>query len=236
MNSDNAEELFAQLAIELYDAATVGVEETARRLVEFVQQTIGCSHVCLSLAERGRLEVVAASDPWVEQLDRVQLETGDGPLPTAFSYDSLVWVRDAQSDPRWPAWSESAAEAAVQSVLQVPLRTPDQIIGVLGLYGSDVNAFSADDRQTAEVLARYVAEIAASTAQRTKSLAVAVDARRLVGQALAGLMRRYAINDARAFELVRGQAAATDAKLDDVVRWLVDSRTPQISLGESRSR
>ncbi|WP_427889172.1 GAF and ANTAR domain-containing protein [Kribbella sp. GL6] len=223
MSSGDAEELFARLAVELHDAATAGVDETARTLVEFVQQTLSCRHVCLSLSERGRLDVVAASDGWVEQLDRAQLEHGEGPLPTAFAYDTLVWVREAQSDPRWPAWSDAVTDSGAQTVLQMPLRTSDKTVGVLGLYGTDANAFSEDDRETAQVLAHYVAEVAVSTARRTKNLAVAMDARKLVGQALAVLMRRYDIDDARAFKLVRRRAQAADDKLRDVVQWLVDS-------------
>lgn len=44
---------------------------------------------------------------------------------------------------------DAATAAGIQTVLQTPLRTSGKTVGVLGLYGTDANAFSVGDRETA---------------------------------------------------------------------------------------
>jgi CheY-like chemotaxis protein len=59
---------------------------------------------------------------------------------------------DTSKDPRYLQGLESA-----KSSLTVPLRLQDRIIGVLNIESDRLAAFNEDDRQYAEILARYVA-------------------------------------------------------------------------------
>ncbi len=59
---------------------------------------------------------------------------------------------DTSKDPRYLQGLESA-----KSSLTVPLRLNDEIIGVFNIESAQLAAFNEDDRQYAEILARYVA-------------------------------------------------------------------------------
>jgi len=214
---------FARLAVELHDAAMTGVAETADSLVQFAVHAIGCTSAALVLVRRGSLEVAAVSDPHLEPIYQVKFETGEGPLVTAFTYDTVVRVRDTATDPRWPDWASLIAAHGVRSVLQVPLRGPDQVLGVLGFYSTERNAFSVDDEAVAQILARH-ATVAVVTATSTETLSQAMDARKVVGQAMGILMERYQIDDARAFAILRRYSQDTNTKLRDVAQLLIETR------------
>lgn len=177
VETDDAAELFARLAVELHDTAGTGPEGTAETLVEFALHAVGCRHAGLALSTRGRLEIAAVSGPWVAQIMAFQLETGEGPLATAITYDTVVWVRDARSDPRWPLWSARMDGSVVRNVLQVPLRSNTRTVGVLSLYGTNVNGFSTEDEAIAQLIAQQAAAVAVSTAEHTRDLMVPTDAR-----------------------------------------------------------
>lgn len=223
MEPEDPAEVFSRLAVELHDAAMSGVEETAQTLVQFAVHAIGCTYTGLALSRRGVLEAAAVSDPRLEALFQFQLDTGDGPLVTAFTYDNVVRVRDAATDPRWPLWTGEVSVIGVRSVLQVPLHCGDQTLGVLSLYSTVPDAFGTDDEAIAQVLSRHIA-IAVTTARRTENLTQAVDARKLVGQAMGILMERYDIDGDRAFAVLRRYSQDTNTRLRDVAQLLIDTR------------
>ena len=53
----------------------------------------------------------------------------------------------------------------------------------------------------------------------------AIDARKLIGQAQGILMERFALDDERAFEVLRRYSQNTNTKLNEVARILVHTRT-----------
>jgi hypothetical protein len=55
-------------------------------------------------------------------------------------------------------------------------------------------------------------------------LALAVDARKLVGQAMGILMERFDVDDDRAFAMLRRHPKDTNTKLRDVAQHLIDTR------------
>ncbi|GAA0947242.1 hypothetical protein GCM10009554_43940 [Kribbella koreensis] len=120
------------------------MDGTAESLVRFAAETAGCTSAGLALNRQGALQLAAVTDPRLEPIYRFKFATGEGPLVTAFTYDTIVRVRDVGTDPRWPIWSERIAATGVRSVLQAPLRVGGRIVGVLGFYSSEPDAFSAE--------------------------------------------------------------------------------------------
>jgi GAF domain-containing protein len=136
---------------------------------------------------------------------------------------TTVLVRDTAGDPRWPDWSSKVLSLGVRSVLDVPLTTADGAVGVLGLYSVSPDAFGTDDEAIAHILARH-ASVAVATARKEATLAQAVDARKLVGQAMGILMERYGVDGDRAFAILRRYSQDTNTKLRDVAQQLIDTR------------
>ena len=213
--------MFARLAVELHDSA--GVDETVQAVVEFALQALGCSYAGVALAARGRPEVPAVTDPVVGEIYQWQMASREGPLAESMRDHSTVQIRDTATDGRWPDWSAKVLSLGVRSVLDVPLTTAGGTVGVLGLYSAMPDAFDADDEAVAHILARH-ASVAVATARKEENLARAVDARKLVGQAMGILMERYDVDGDRAFTILKRYSQDTNTKLRDVAQRLVDTR------------
>jgi GAF domain-containing protein len=216
-----AADLFSRLATELHDSEGVG--ETVEAVVEFALQALNCSYAGVALATKGSPEVPAATDPVVEKIYYWQMAGGSGPLVESMREHRTVLVRDTASETRWPDWCVKVLSLGVHSVLDIPLTTASGTVGVLGLYSAEADAFDAEDEAIAQILARH-ASVAVATARNEENLARAVDARKLVGQAMGILMERYGVDGDRAFAVLRRYSQATNTKLRDVAAELVETR------------
>ncbi|GAA1578391.1 GAF and ANTAR domain-containing protein [Kribbella sancticallisti] len=215
-------DVFARLAIELHDSG--GIEETVDAVVGFALQALGCSHAGVALAARGRrLEIPAVTDPIVAEIYQSQMTRGDGPLTVCLRDQTPVLIADSATDHRWPEWSTQVGALGVRSVFDVPLRTAAGTVGVLGLYSNRPDAFSVDDQAIAHILARH-ASVAVANARHEQTLHQAVDARKLVGQAMGILMERFDLDADRAFEVLKRYSQDTNQKLRDVAQNLIDTR------------
>ncbi|MFI5706532.1 GAF and ANTAR domain-containing protein [Kribbella sp. NPDC051620] len=213
---------FARLAVELHDAD--GVDDTIEAVVQFALHAENCTYAGVVLATAGgRAEIGAVTDPVVEAIYTAQLNTGDGPVLAALASGLTVYVADVGKDDRWPHWQSEVAAAKIRSVLHVPMKAGDQVIGVLSLYTLHPDAFTADDEAIAHILARH-ASVAVATARQEETMARAVDARKLVGQAMGILMERFDLDSDQAFAVLRRYSQDTNTKLRDVAQHLIDTR------------
>ncbi len=212
---------FSKLALEMHDAP--GVEETVQAVVDFALRALNCDYAGVALRTRGRPEVPAVTDPTVAEIYQFQMVSGEGPLVECMRNHITVLVPDTVGELRWPDWAKKVLELGVRTVLDVPLRTMSNTVGILGLYSVEPNAFGPDEEAIAEILARH-ASVAVATARREQHLAVAVDARKLVGQAMGILMERYGLDGDRAFQVLQRYSQQTNTKLRDVAQQLIDSR------------
>jgi GAF domain-containing protein len=207
---------FARLAIEMHEAP--GVEETIDAVVQFALQALNCTYAGVALYTRGsRPEVAAVTDSVVADVYDLQLSSQTGPLVTALQEKTTVLIRDTTTDDRWPVWAAKVAALGVRSVLDVPLVTgagAHQTVGVLGLYSPAPDAFD---------VARH-ASVAVASARHEETMAQAVDARKLVGQAMGILMERFDVDGDRAFAILKRYSQDTNTKLRDVAQHLIDTR------------
>ncbi|MFC0624593.1 GAF and ANTAR domain-containing protein [Kribbella deserti] len=213
---------FAELAVELHDAPTV--EETVEAVLQFALQAVNCGYAGVALAARGgRAEIGAVTDPVIEAVYQLQIDTGEGPLLTALTEQIIIGVRDINEETRWPQWSAKLATIGIGSVLHMPLAIGEQTVGVMSLYSSEPNAFSDDDLAIAHILARH-ASIAVAAARHEETMAKAVDARKLVGQAMGILMVKFDVDGDRAFAILKRYSQDTNTKLRDVAQRVIDTR------------
>jgi GAF domain-containing protein len=216
---------FARLAIELHDAD--GVVETVEAVAQFALQALNCSYAGIVLYSRGsRPEIAAVTDPRVAEAYEWQLDSETGPLVSSLQEQATVLIPDTLAEQRWPEWAAKLATLGVRSALDVPLLTGSdrsRTLGVLGLYSPEPKAFSADDEAIAHILARH-ASVAVATARHEVSMAQAVDARKLVGQAMGILMERFDVDGDRAFAILKRYSQDTNTKLRDVAQQLIDTR------------
>jgi GAF domain-containing protein len=214
---------FALLAMALHDQANL--EKTLEKIVESAAAVVGCDYAGVLVTSKGnQFNAITASDPIAEEADKLQVEWHEGPGIAAVADARTTLVTDTAEDMRWPRWAAGTRELHLLSVLAVRLWTSQSTLGALNLYACSPRWFDSDALAVAEVLGRH-ASIALANAREEESLWQAIDARKLIGQAQGILMERFALDDERAFEVLRRYSQSTNTKLNEVARILVHTRT-----------
>ncbi|MGH3470749.1 MAG: ANTAR domain-containing protein [Nocardioidaceae bacterium] len=213
---------FAQLAEELFAADTPA--ETADQVVALVQQELDVDSVGITMIRSDRgLETIASTDPVAHEADVLQVELREGPCMDASWHRQTLLSQNLATDPRWPQWAPKAAALGVSSLLAVELSSPERRIGALNLFSARPRDFSDDDIAFAYIFARHAA-LAISVAEHDAHLVVALDARKLIGQAQGILMERYGLDAGRAFEVLKRYSQDHNVKLRQVATELVETR------------
>jgi GAF domain-containing protein len=218
----NARE-FAELASALRSAPTP--DRTAAQVVGFAVHQLEADYAGITLLRRGgRLETIAATDPLVEKLDALQSELGEGISRDPSWHGEALLAVDLGSDSRWPRWGSTAADLGIACLLAVEFTNGDiGRAGSINLYWRRPRCFGADDVAFANIFARHAA-VALEHSLELAGLNVALDGRKLIGQAQGILMERHDLDEARAFEVLRRYSQDHNLKLRQVAEHLVATR------------
>ncbi|MFG1911484.1 GAF and ANTAR domain-containing protein [Kribbella sp. NPDC048928] len=214
---------FARLAEELHAAG--GVQETVEAVAQFALQAVSCKYASVTLfANTFEPEFVALTDLKLTQLRQREIEDREGPLTETVERAEVVLIPDTSAERRWSdQWREDMVAAGILSAMHLPLAVEGRTQAVLSVYGERPHSFSADDLAIAHILARH-ATVAIGTARRGENLTQAVDARKLVGQAMGILMERFDLDPDQAFNVLRRYSQTNNRKLRDVAQDLIDTR------------
>lgn len=223
MTANFAEEL-AEMAASLNDEPTL--EETVERVLDYALKSIDCAYAgVIFVHAKSRVETVAATSPLVAELDKVQLEHGEGPdLDVLSDPRESVLVADTRTEERWQAWTRTVADHGIRSMLGVRLHTTSTTIGSLNLFDTRPDHFTEGDRTVAHIFARHAA-VALSSARDAANLWKAIDARRLIGQAQGILMERFQVDADQAFAVLRRYSQDHNVKLHEVAQRLIETRS-----------
>jgi GAF domain-containing protein len=214
---------FARIAQALQAAPTP--TRTAEDIVDYVRRQLNASHAGLTLIRaRRRLETIAPTDPLVEQADRLQYELDEGPCRDSSWHRETLISTDLATDTRWPRWAVKVYALGVASVLAAELTdVDDRRIGSINVYWTRPRQFTADDVAFVNIFARHAA-LAISRSLDEADLHVALDTRKLIGQAQGILMERYRLDESRAFEVLRRYSQDHNLKLRHVAEHLIATR------------
>jgi GAF domain-containing protein len=213
---------FAELAATLQAAPTA--TETAEDIVGYVRTQLDADQAGISIIRpRDPFETVAPTDPVVEHLDRLQYELGEGPAYDDTWPDHTLTVPNLAEDERWPAWTKEATALGIASLLATELTTAEgHRIGSINAYWTGPRDFIQDDIAFMAIFARH-ATLALEHSWNIEGLNVALDSRKLIGQAQGILMERYGLDADRAFEVLRRYSQDHNVKLRDVAGHLTET-------------
>lgn len=213
---------FSQMALDLHEELTS--ESTIERIGEYAKMAIGCDDAGIMLVHaRNQIETAAATAQRVGESHSLQIVHDEGPCLDAIEGESYYLSDDISVDPRWEKWGPAVAALGIRSVLSLRLETKSRRYGSLNLYAERPGAFDLDDLAVATIFVRH-ATIAIANIHNEEGLLVAIDARKLIGQAQGILMERFGIDADRAFDFLRRQSQANNVKLRFVADWVVDHR------------
>jgi transcriptional regulator with GAF, ATPase, and Fis domain len=211
---------FAQLAGELRSEPTTA--ETLHRVVELAVRTVpGCDYAGITMTHPDRMEAPASTDPLVEVLNLAQHELRQGPCLDTARTEHLHLIRDTSADTRWPAWSQQASAAGVNSVMSVKLDVPKRVAGALNLYSKALDAYDEDTVVTAQIFAAHVTH-AVNSVNKVQGLMTAMQTRHQIGMAQGMLRMRYGLTEEQAFAFLARLSQAENIKLRDVANRIVD--------------
>jgi len=227
--SDATSELesnLSEVAIALF--AQGSLEATLQRIVTLAVATVdGCDAAGVFLAEHGQVTTAASSDPVVVVLDRLQIDSGEGPCLDAVAEQGTVYADDLATGQRWSRFGPAAVDAGIRSVLA--FRLSARRASALNLYATMPAAFGATDRAKGLIFAT-LAGIALDTAERRAdeeerfdNLHHALRTRELIGQAQGILMERERITGDQAFDVLRRASQHLNIKIRDVAHTLVET-------------
>lgn len=184
--------------------------------------------------EQGQLRYAVATDGPGRLLEKLQLETGEGPCVDTFVHDRLTTVDDLACDGRYPAIADELAAAGVRSVLGVPVRLGGLPVGSFDVYkdqphGWDASEIDALLAYSGVLEATISAAVAADRAgELAEQLNYALDYRVPIERGIGYLMARDNIDHAEAFTRLRTAARRSRRKIGEVADELLrGGRLPQ---------
>ena len=126
------------------------------KIVSFARQLMHYDHFAIRILDRrsNKLEVVISSglSPQALAVELFASREGNGISGFVAATGRSYICPDVQRDSRYIAGLDHA-----RSSLTVPLQLHDKIIGIFNIESQEPAAFTEDDRQFAEIFARYVA-------------------------------------------------------------------------------
>jgi GAF domain-containing protein len=213
---------FVQLADTLVD--DYDVADLLDRLVSACVGLLGATAAGLLLDDQeGNLAVVASSGEATHLLEVFQLQNDEGPCLDCVRSGTTVISPDLAADgERWPAFVPAAQAAGFSSVVAVPLRLRDQIVGGLNLFNSVARAMSPSEQRLAQALADVatIGILQRRSFHRSERVAEqlqhALNSRVTIEQAKGVLAERRVISMDDAFDTLRQYARSRNLKLTDV--------------------
>ncbi|HET7800323.1 MAG TPA: GAF and ANTAR domain-containing protein [Humibacillus xanthopallidus] len=210
-----------------YDVVDL-LDELAHTCVEF----LGVTAAGLLLTDqRGALQLVAYSEERTHLLELFQLQNDEGPCLDCMRTGRAVIEPDlAAAGDRWPKFAVAATEAGFRSVIALPLRLRDQVIGGLNLFDTRETHLDDDERAIAQALAdvatigilqqrsRHRASLLAEQLQK------ALNTRIVIEQAKGVIAECGRMDMETAFETLRAHARNTGQLLSTVAEDLAGGR------------
>ena len=176
----------------------------------------------------GRLRFVAASDPVLRTLERLQIEFDEGPCLQAYRTGEVVQAADLGGDTPFPRFANAAKQVGMGCVFSYPLLHQGEVIGALNLYDSDPRPLSEEADQAGRTLAgvatAYLLHARDISRFRTENgqLQHALDRRIIIEQAKGFVQARAGVDATTAWEAIRRHARSHQVKAEEVGRRVLD--------------
>jgi len=125
-------------ATEALGAYFMGDVTVAEALAKICDAAVGAepkaTRAGISMAVDARIGTYVFTHPDVEEIDKPQYDTGDGPCVEAFRTGETVIIRSTTEPGPYPEFRAAAASRGLLSVISSPMRTGTQTVGALNLY------------------------------------------------------------------------------------------------------
>jgi hypothetical protein len=161
-------------------------------------------------------------------LEELERTLGEGPCIDAFASGEPVGEPDLTSSVRWPAFTPAALQTPARAVYGYPLVIGDVTFGALNLFRAKPLPLTEDQHEDALALAHVAIHTAFSLwapggEQDTELLDVGAN-ELAVSQATGMISVQLSVSVGDALARLRARAFATDRRLRDVARDVIERR------------
>ncbi|MEA2486167.1 MAG: hypothetical protein QOD46_1278 [Actinomycetota bacterium] len=206
------------------------VESTVGRIAQLSVLALDAADECdISVIKGKEIKTVAVTSDVGQKIDRLQIETGQGPCMSSIEKQATFYIPDMAHDETWPVFSaRAAAETGISSLVGYVLEVGGGALGAINLMSYRTNAFDEDAIAVGAVFAAQ-AGVALSNAQthekneqKVEQLEEGIQTRQVIGQAVGIVMATRHLKAEEAFEILKTISQHTNVKLKQVAVGLVD--------------
>ena len=210
------------------------LDEVLQRVASFAVEAIpGADGAGVTLLRSagavGQVEAVAASHPFVAEIDEIQYVTlQEGPCITAAREGRTVLSGSLGGDPQWSRFGPRVSRLGVHSALSLPLLLPPHVVGAINVYARAKDTFDDRAASLGEAFARpaavavYNAQLLSRALTLTEHLQVAMRNRPIIDQAIGLIRGRRGVTADEAMAMLRSVSQDEHRKLTEVAQQIVD--------------
>lgn len=191
----------------------------------------GVDGASIRFVEADRADVVAGTEEFAIELERLQDELGEGPSLSAVAGAQPVLSGSLGGEPRWSRFGPRAGRAGLHSVLALPLRVVDLPMGAVTVYARAKNAFDDPATQCAWPVTAAASAVIANAQELARANRLAASAqwamaeRAVVERAVGILMSRRGFSPDEAMTSLHGISQRQNVKLAELATRIVDEAT-----------
>ena len=218
-----------QYARTLLGAYEIG--DVLNRLSDDIAMVLGIDGAGVSVADAaGHLQAVGATDASVADVERHQVEVGEGPCHESYKAGQPVHSADLQAEERWPGYTRYVQRHGWRGVAGIPMTAGDTCIGAIDLYHRQPRPWPDEDLEAAQLLADMASGYIVNAyrysqkARLAEQLQHALDSRIVIEQAKGVLAERAGIDPETAFDVIRKYSRSSRIKIHDAARDVIDGR------------
>jgi GAF domain-containing protein len=216
----------AQLARLSVDSESL--EARLGRVAELACVTLSdCDMAAMTLVRAGRPSTAVCTDEVTREIDQAQYDADTGPCLDAFRQQQVFRIPSTRTEERWPDFVAAARGHGILSTLSLPLGTGTPM-GALNLYSRREHGFGEQSQAIGATFAEQASMVLANaelywTARNlADQLQEALSTRGVIEQAKGIIMAGRGCDADGAFELLREASQASNKKLHDVAKEVVD--------------
>jgi GAF domain-containing protein len=223
-----------------------GLPDVLAQVATFAVRAIpgaeGAGVTLLSTDQRTRVEGLAASHPFVAEIDEIQYDVlNEGPCITAALERRTVRSGSLGGEKMWPRFGPRVGRLGVHSALSLPLLVSERAVGAINVYAHSKDAFDDHAAQLGELFAApaavavHNAQILAQAQALAAQLQSALSSRPIIDQAIGILRGRTGGSAEEAFGKLRAMSQADHVKLVVVAQQIVDEAVRRARARHSQS-
>ena len=210
------------------EEATSETEATAGLAGMLAEVIAPAAEVSVTIGPPANPHHVDSNGAFAQQLDGLQMQAAEGPCQSAWDTGQLVLTADVRLDERWPELTRLVEPTELASVLALPVRADDAVVGVINAYSTKADAFGGIDIELAELAAFAVGQVfqrietTRSLRDMVTNLRQALSSRSVIDQAKGVLMARHGYDADEAFTALSELSQRENIKVRELAVLLTE--------------